>query len=516
MQEVPEHWQAHLDRLEAGRHQSLEHGGPERVARHHAQGKLTARERIAYLTEAFSEIGQLACVNVTDAAGNAAGQLPASYVCGLGQVDGRFVAVGAEDFTVRGGAITIYLDRLKGGHGGFVEDLAHEYRIPLLLLNEGVGGDVSTESADHARIPSSFSLSRPLELLHEVPVLSAALGPTAGGSAGRTMLAHFSVMTKQAYLFAGGPPLVERALGQKVTKEELGGWEVHGQNGVVDNVAEDDEDAIDQLRQVLSYLPQNVWELPPRGDRIDPIDRRCEQAMRTLPASPRGVYDMHNIIEDVVDDGSWFEIGAGWGRSLHTGLAHVDGIPVGVLGTNPRHLAGAMDGAAADKQVRFVDFCSTFHLPLIYFVDVPGFMIGIESERSGILRRGMRAVRALFEADVPLITVHIRRAYGMAANATSNPDRLGLRLAWPTAALGDMPIEGGVAAAFRREIESADNPEEFQRQAEQRMLAKTDPFRTAAAFGFEELIDPRETRERVAVFLNASLHRLHSSLLTNR
>lgn len=507
-------WQSALEKLHE--HHEVAHGlgGAERVERQHAQGRMTIRERIAETTDAFAEVGKFASFPVRDAAGRDVGRLPSSYVCGLGTIDGRHVAIGGEDFTVRAGAPQTYLDRYKGGMGGFVEDLAHEHRIPLVLFMEGIGGDVSAQDeVGHSYLVSSMSWKRSIDLLSEVPVLVAVLGSAAGGTAGRAVLSHFSVISEGSVLFAGGPPVVQRALGRDVDKHELGGARVHTSvSGAIDNLAADDADAIAQIKTVLGYLPQNVWELPPRGARTDPIDRSCDEILSIIPENRRRPYRMGDAMAAVVDRESFFEMGANWGKAVITAFARIDGIPVGLIGSNPMHLAGALDASAAEKQIRFTDLCSTFHLPIVNFVDVPGFMVGPEAERGNVVRWGMRAIQALVEAEVPIVTIHVRKAYGMAVSATADPDALGLRIAWPSAEWGDMPIEGGVEAGFRREIENAENPEEFRREVEERLLAAADPWKTVEAFGVEMMIDPRETRAVVAEFLNASLHALRTKL----
>lgn len=507
-------WTEQIAELERRRAESLQLGGADRIAHKHSKGQKTIRERIDLLTTSFSEIGGLARFPEFDASGNKVGSLPSSYVCGLGEVDGRPVAVGGEDFTVGAGAPQLYLDRMKGGLGGFVEDLAHEYRIPLMLFCEGVGGDVGgIDIHGHAYLVSSISWGRSIQLLSEVPVIVGILGAAAGGTAGRAVLSHFTVASKGSVMFAGGPPLVRRALGRDITKEELGAAEMHTSvSGGIDNLAEDEEDAIEQMKRFLSYMPQNVWEMPPEGPREDPIDRRDEDLLTIIPENRRRPYKMRKVIEMVCDKGSVFEIGPNWGRALITCLARVDGIPVGVLANNPMHLAGALDGPAAEKQVRFIDICRTFHLPIVYFVDVPGFMVGPDAERGNVVRKGMRAIQALYEAEVPVISVHVRKCYGMAAQATAIMDRLGMRVAWPSAEWGDMPVEGGVEAAFRREIEAAEDPEAFRAEAERRLLEASSPWKTAEAFGIEDIIDPRETREVVARFLRPAFASLRSRL----
>lgn len=507
-------WDEQIEELERRRAFSRQQGGEERVARKHAKGQLTIRERIALLTSHFQEIGGLACMPELSASGELVRNRPSSYVCGLGEVDGRAVAVGGEDYTVGAGAPQMYLDRMKGGQGGFIDDLAHEYRIPLMLFNEGVGGDVGgIDSHGHAYLVSSFSWGRPIELLSEVPVMVAVLGPAAGGAAGRAVLSHFSVASKGSVLFAGGPPLVKRALGKDITKEELGGVEMHTSvSGAIDNLAEDEADAVRQMRRFLSYMPQNVHEMPPEGPREDPIDRRDEELLRIIPENRRRPYDARRIVEIVADRDSVFEVGPGWGRSVITSLARIDGLPCGIIASNPMHLAGTLDGNAADKQVRFMDVCRTFHLPIVYFVDVPGFMVGPEAERGNVVRRGMRAIQAMHESGVPFISIHVRKTFGMAGQSTGTVDRLGLRIAWPSGEWGDMPVEGGVEAAFRREIEAAEDPDAYRAEAERRLLEASSPWRTAEAFGVEDIIDPRETREVVARFLRPAVASLRTQL----
>ena len=507
-------WKNALEELDKRREEARKLGGERRVDRAHEQGRYTIRERIERASTAFYEVGEFTTYDDVDAAGNLVGQLPASYVCGLADFAGRPIALGGEDFTVRGGAPQTYLDRLKGGLGGFVEDLAHEYRIPLVMFMEGIGGDVAAQAEKgHSYLVSSLSWKRSYELLSEVPVLAMVSGAAVGGTAGRTVLSHFSVMTKDSVMFAGGPPLVKRALGVDVDKYELGGAKIHtAGSGAIDNIAEDEDDAIRQMQTVLGYLPQNVWELPPRGERTDPVTRKGDELLEIIPENRRQPYHASKVVKAVVDKDSFFEVGPKWGKSVTTGFARMDGIPVGIVASNPRHLGGALDAAAAEKQVRFVDTCSTFHLPIVYFVDVPGFMVGPNAERGNVVRWGMRAIQSIIEAEVPVVTIQVRKAYGMAVSATSSPDSLSLRIAWPTAEWGDLPIEGGVEAGFKREIEAAEDPDEYRRLAEQRMLELSDPWKTAEAFGVENMIDPRDTREIVSAFLNASMHKLSTNL----
>ena len=509
-------WSKAREELKARRERAQQHGGQAAVARQRAGGRRVARERLDELADpgTFREIGTLAVDRSYDADGNPLEPTSTSYITGLAEVDGRSVVIGADDFTVSGG-YTVNLDRFKGNFSGFAEDLAHEYRIPLLVNVEGVGGGVNIQqSKGYSIIPSSMSFGSGFALLNEVPVLAAGMGACAGGHGARLMMSHFSVMTRDtACVFSGGPPVVERALGRKINKFELGGADVHTKiSGMIDNAAENETHANNQLKRVLSFLPQNVWEMPPVISSDDPTDRCDEKLLKIVPENRRRAYDVHKVVDVLVDQGSFFEIGPGWGRALVTGLCRFGGYPVGIVAHNPMVLGGAVDASAADKQTRFVQLCDTFNIPLVYLVDTPGFLIGEEAEKAGTLRRGLTAVQTMLAATVPMVTVHTRKAFGLAALATANIDKLGLRLCWPSSEFGDMPVEGGVAAAFRREIEAADDPVAYQKSIEEQLLEESSPWKTAEAFAVEEMIDPTETRSYVCKFIKASQGRIRTQL----
>ena len=509
-------WTKAREELAARRARALEHGGEAAVARQRAAGRRTARERLAELADpgSFQEIGTIAVDRSYDADGNPLEPTSTSYITGLAEVDGRPVVIGADDFTVSGG-YTVNLEQAKGHFDGYAEKLALEYRIPLLTNVEGVGGGVNIQQGKgYSIVPNSMTFGSLVALMRQVPVLAASMGPCAGGHAACVTLSHFSVMTRDtACLFSGGPPVVERALGYKIDKYDLGGADVHTRiSGMVDNVAVDETDANDQLKRVLSYLPQNAWEIPPYVPTEDPSDRPGDALLKIVPENRRRVYDVHKVIETIADEGSFFEIGLNWGRSLVTGLCRFGGYPVGILANNPMHLGGAVDAQAADKQVRFIQVCETFHIPLVYLVDTPGFLIGLDAEKAGTLRKGLRAVQSMQECSVPVVTIQMRKAYGMAAMATGNPERLCLRFCWASAEFGDMPVEGGVAAAFRRVIEAAEDPDARRKQIEQKLLGEASPWKTAEAFGIEEMIDPSETRRVICRFINAVQGRIRTSL----
>ena len=501
-------WEAARAKLSEARERALQLGGPENIARQRAGGRWTIRERIDHITDpnSFLEVGTVATHKRFDTEGNRLPDTASGYVMGLAQIEGRDVAIGGEDYTIEGGVLEIHADRLKGGMGGFIEELAHEYRIPLIMLMEGVGGGIGWEAHQgYAPLVSGHDFTVCYQLMGEAPVLVAPMGACAGVTGARVAASHFSVMTRAACIFAGGPPLVERALGHRIDKFELGGAEVHaGISGVVDNIAEDDADAIRQLKAVLSYLPQNVWEMPPYVPTDDPPDRQDDVLLSIMPEDQKAAYDVRDVINVIVDRDSFFEIGGHRAPAFVCGFARMGGYSVGILANNPMHLGGALDAQGSEKKTRFIDFCDTFHIPMVYFVDVPGFMIGPAAEREGTLRKGMRALQALMDANVPLVSVYLHKCYGMAGLATGNANRLNLRLAWPTAEWGDMPIEGGVYSAHRRQIQASDDPSALIAEVEDRMRAAATPWKTAEAFGVEEMIDPTETRGIIIRFLKAA------------
>jgi acetyl-CoA carboxylase carboxyltransferase component len=296
--------------------------------------------------------------------------------------------------------------------------------------------------------------------------------------------------------------VVKRSLGQDISKDALGGPAVAvDKAGAIDNVADSEAHCFELIRRFLSYMPQNVWELPPVVSCDDPVDR-CEDALLSIvPEQRRRAYNMRRLINLVVDRESAFEIQPTFGKALITCLARLNGHPVGIVANNPMVYGGAMDGPAARKQVRFVELCDMFRIPLVFLVDVPGFMVGLKAEQEGVLRDGMRAVYVASKATVPVVTVVIRKCYGMAGMATCHKRGLEFRVAWPSAEWGSLPVEGGVAVAFRREIESAADPKQREQELETELREYGSPMRTAAAFGVEDILDPRETRPYLCRFI---------------
>src|SRR6476661_10119605 len=489
-------WQPELDELRRRERLAREMGGAERVERQRAAGKLTVRERVARLLDdgSFHETGAIAGSGRYGEDGELTGFTPANMVVGQGRVDDRRVVVQADDFTVRGGAA----DAAIWQKMVWAERAASELRAPLVRLVDGTGGGGSVktlETMGFSYVPPLPGFDLVVDNLSRVPVVAAALGPCAGLGAARVALSHFSVIVRgTAQLFVAGPPLVAAAMGESPDKEQLGGARAQTRAGAVDNEAADEEDAFAQIRRFLSYLPASVWEAPPALPAGDPVDRREDELSELIPRDRRTPYDARRLLALVCDRGSVFELGARYGRPLITALARLDGHPVGVLCSDPKHYAGGLTGDASDKLARFVDLCDQFHLPVASFVDQPGFVIGTEAERAGTIRRGARALYAVHQATVPWVSVLVRKVYGVAGAGHGDGSRLNLRYAWPSGAWGSLPIAGGLEAAYKRELEAAEDPVALRAQIEERLNAVRSPFRTAERFGVEEIIDPRETR----------------------
>jgi acetyl-CoA carboxylase carboxyltransferase component len=499
-------WKPEVDEIEARREAARAMGGPDAVERQHERGRLTIRERLDALVDrdSLEEQGPIAGEAERDEEGRVTTFYPANYLLGLATVDGRPIVVGGEDFTQRGGSPSPAGLR----RSVYAETLAIDLRVPLVRFLEGGGGSVAGSGPKSTRPRMAggpvYEASRFLsiaQIMKIVPVASAAVGAVAGFPAARLAASHFSVMTRDtAQILIGGPALVERALGEKLTKQELGGAKVHSRSGVVDNVASDELDAIVQMKRFLSYLPTNVLCLPPcEANPSDDPERRAEELLEIIPRDRRKVYAMRKIVKAVFDQNSFFEMTKGYGRSQITGLARLAGRPVGVMANDPHFYAGSMDAEGALKVRRFVDLCNTFHLPIVSLVDEPGFMIGSASERSGTIRFGVEAIASVVTSRVPWCSVMVRKAYGVAAAA-----HFGSQchvLAWPSAESGALPIEGGVAVAFRREIAAAADPDAKRTELEETFAARRSPFPRAESFSVHDLIDPRETRSRLCRWL---------------
>jgi len=302
-------------------------------------------------------------------------------------------------------------------------------------------------------------------------------------------------------MFVAGPPVVER-LGQKLTKNELGGWQIHLRTGAVDDAVDTEDEAFARARRFLSYLPSSIDEVPARGPQTDDPDRREDWLGAAIPRDPRKVYRMRPIVEALVDLGSFFEIAALYGRSVITGLARVDGWPVAVMASDPFFYGGAWTADTCQKVERFVDFAQTFHLPVLYLVDCPGFAIGLEAEQSGTIKQGVRAMSAMWQTTIPWCAVIIRNVFGVAGAAHRNGRRYCVRYAWPSGRWGSLPLEGGIEAAYRADLDAAPDPKAKLAEIEERLTKLRSPFRSAETFWIEEIIDPRTTRPLLCDFAN--------------
>lgn len=496
-------WQPEVDEIAYRHALAAKMGGDDKVARHKAAGKLTVRERISACTDldSFTEVGSLTGSGQYDSLGRLVEFTPSNLVMGRARIGGRPVVVVGDDFTVRGGAN----DGAVGDKLIFAEKMAHDLRLPMVRLVDGTGGGGSVrniETKGYTSVPTMKVWSQVVENLSTVPVVSLALGSVAGMGAARVASSHYSMMVKgTAQLFNAGPPVVAR-IGQNVTKEELGGSQIHTRNGVVDDEVASEEEAFERVRRFLSYLPPSVHELPARGEVRDDAARRDEWLLSAIPRDGRKVYKIRPIVECLVDQGSFLEMGRQWGRAIVTGLARIDGWPVAVVASDPYFYGGGWDGPSAEKFTRFVDLAQTFHLPVLNLVDIAGFQIGVEAERAGIMRYGARALAAVYQATVPWCSIIVRRAYGVAAAGHQHMGRFNFRYAWPSANWGSLPIEGGLEVAYKAEIEGADDPMQKRAEIEQRVRSLTSPFRTAEAFGIDEVIDPRDTRRLLCEFAN--------------
>ena len=510
-------WQPDVDELNRRYAFAEQMGGPEGLERQRRQGKLNIRERIELLVDAgsFEQMGKLRGSATYDDDGALLDVKPSAVVRGIAKVGGRRIYVAGQDFTIRGGSAGAHSAGVDMGHG---HPGPMELRLPTVNLLDGAGGSV-TEFAEIGRtyIPDGAQFESICAILNIAPVATAVLGPAAGGLAPIPPLSHFSVIAKGAgQVFPGGPPVVKAALGYDIDKDDLGGAQIHAQiSGVVDNAAEDEADAIAQVKQFLSYMPDNVWEMPPQGDQSDDPARRDERLLSLIPRDKRQPYNPRVILEGVFDEGSFFEVSPEYGTSRIIGLARASGYPVGVMLNNPNHRGGSMDVAAAEKSSRLVQLCDTFHLPMVVLMDDPGFMVGLESEKVGIERAGARLVYAIAQSKMPWISVICRQSYGLAGSLQYRPGpHLYRRYAWLSGHWGSMHIEGGTSAAFRRVIEAAPDPEAKRLELEAEFQALSSPFRTAEASGLD-LIDPRDTRAIICEFADMAQNVIKTQLGPN-
>ena len=479
-------------------------GGVDKVKRQHDQGRLTVRERIDKLIDkgSFHEIGAVSGIGEYDSSGELQKLTPANCVFGRARVEGRTVVVVGDDFTVRGGSA----DASISAKPLMAEEMAHDFRLPIVRIIEGSGGGGSVktiETKGAANLPGGIGGTRwyrfTTENLSRVPVVALGLGSVAGLGAARLAASHYSIMTRKSAMFVAGPPVV-KALGQDLTKEELGGADIQTRAGAVDHAVDTEEEAFACARRFLSYLPSSVYELPPTLPCTDDPERTEEALMNAVPRNRKQVYKIRPIVEQVVDKGSFFEVAKNFGKPIIVGLARLEGRAVMVLASDSFHYGGSWTADACQKVVRWVDFAETFHLPIVYLMDCPGFMIGLDAEKAATIRHGVRAMAAVNQTTVPWCTVILRNAFGVAGVVHQPADRFSIRYAWPSAYWGSLPLEGGIEAAYRADIDAAEDRAGKLREIEERLNKLRSPFRSAEKFWVEEIIDPRKTRSLLCEF----------------
>jgi acetyl-CoA carboxylase carboxyltransferase component len=493
--------QDRLVELNERRDQALHAGSERSVERQHAKGKLLARERIEYLLDegSFHELDMLARHRAHDS-GIEERPYTDGVITGWGTIDGRKVFVFSQDFTVFGGALgEVFAEKIHK-----VMDLALSVGAPLIGLNDGAGARIQEGVVSLASYGGIFH--RNVLASGVTPQISVVLGPCAGGAVYSPAMTDFIFMVDEtSHMFITGPDVVKTVTGEEVTLEELGGAKSHAtKSGVATFVAPDEKACLDDVRYLFSFLPSNNLEVPPAevpGD--DPL-RLCPELDDIMPASPNIPYDMKKVIASVVDDGDFFEYFPRWAGSIVCGFARVNGRPVGVVGNQPMVLAGVLDIESSEKAARFVRTCDAFNVPLLTFVDVPGFLPGVDQEYGGIIRHGAKLLYAFCEATVPRIQVITRKAYG-GAYVVMNSKSIGadLAFAWPSAELAVMGPQGAVEILYRRELQDADDP--VARRAEL-VDDYTERFANpyvAAERGFvDDVIDPAETRLKVIAGLD--------------
>ncbi|WP_049999168.1 acyl-CoA carboxylase subunit beta [Halococcus sediminicola] len=471
-------------------------GGEDRIAAQHDRGKLTARERIDYLLDegSFEEFDRFVEHQSTNFDMDEKKYAGDGVVTGYGDVDGRTVFVFAHDFTVLGGSVgEAVADKICK-----VMDKAIENGVPIVGLNDSAGARIQEGIASLAGFAKIFRRNTKASGL--VPQISAVMGPCAGGATYSPALTDFTLMVEDtSHMMITGPNVIETVTGERITMEELGGATTHAsESGVAHMTAESEADVLDDIKRLLSYLPQNNVEDPPRVDSWDDPDRRCEVGSM-VPDAPRKPYDVTSVIGGIVDEDSFFETHGGFARTLVTGLARMDGRPVGVVANQPSANAGTLDIEASQKGARFVRFCDSFNLPVLTFVDVPGFMPGTDQEHNGIIRHGAKLIYAYAEATVPLLTVILRKAYG-GAYIVMGSKLLGAdtNYAWPGAETAVLGPRGAVNVLYSDEIENADDPE-ATRQAlmEEYREEFANPYSAAERGYVDDVIEPTETRRRL-------------------
>ncbi|HWF72003.1 MAG TPA: acyl-CoA carboxylase subunit beta [Solirubrobacteraceae bacterium] len=483
--------------LEARREQIKQGGGAEKIAAQHAADKLTARERVALLIDegTFVELGIHGRPHFSQRAMEGKTAPADGVITGYGKVGGRLTAVAAYDFTVMAGSMgmtgELKVTRLR--------ELALTKRIPFVWLLDSAGARI--QEAVGSLFAGTGYLFRD-EVINSgvIPQIAALMGPCAAGTAYIPGLADFVPMVKgRGSMALAGPHLVRAAIGEDVTQEELGGSRVHcRKSGVGDLEVKDDPECIAKIKEYLSYFPQHNQDSPPHKPTTDPIDRKDEGLLDLLPDSNRRPYDMYEVIRRIVDDGGYFDLKPQWAQTIITCLARFGGRPAGIVASQPKHLGGILDNDSADKAARFINLCNAYGIPLVFLMDVPGFMVGTKVEQAGIIRHGAKMLHATANATVPKITVVLRKGYGagyyVMCGRAYEPD---LIVAWPSAEISVMGAEGAVEIIFRREVEAAEDPQAKRAELTQSIRDTIDVYVAAGNDMIDDVIDPRETRPTI-------------------
>ena len=469
-------------------------GGEAKIEQQHGKGALTARERLALLYDGgeFTELGIHAGIHYA-VRGLEDKEAPADgVITGYGRVDGRMVACAAYDFTVMAGSMGMSGEQKVAR----LRDLALTKRIPMVWLLDSAGARIQ-EAVGSLFAGSGHLFREEVVASGVIPQVAALMGPCAAGTAYIPGLADFVPMVSgRGSMALAGPHLVRAAVGENVTQEELGGSRVHcRKSGVGDLEVASDEECIEVIKRYLSYMPSHCEEPPPVVPCEDPVDRMDEGLLDVLPDSNRKPYDMYDVIARIVDDGEWFDLKPQWAKTIITCLARFDGRPVGIVANQPKHLGGILDNDSADKAARFVNLCNAYAIPLVFLMDVPGFMVGTKVEEAGIIRHGAKMLYAVANATVPKVTVVLRKAYGAGYYVMNGrayePD---LIVAWPSAEISVMGAEGAVEIVMRRQVEEADDPTAKKRELVDAYRKIIDVYVAAHNAMIDDVIDPRETR----------------------
>lgn len=495
------------DDLAAARHALSDEGRPEAVTRQHERGKMTARERIASLLDDGSEVEYGAFVTPADPEVERGIHAPAEgLVTCIGSIDGRPVTVVAIDFTVFGGSNgNVGVSKLQR-----MAALSLHRGIPHVMLLDGGGHRMQEMDSREFATGGPSAFKEQAMMSGWTPQVAAIMGPAFAGPAAQAMFADFVPIVKgTGAIGIAGRTLVKAATGEDLTTEELAGSEVQSRNGAVDMECADDKACLEAVREFLSFLPANAQASVPLRSIGDAPDRRCPDLRDVVPANRRRAYDVRTVLREVVDDGHVFELRPAYGRNVVTGLARIGGLPVGLVANQPMHLAGALDGAACDKITRFVSMCDAYGLPLVTFIDSPGMLIGSVAESQGLARRATRLLMALGHATVPIVSVVLRKCYGLAYLALAGGRSWDAEACfiWPSAEVCPMSIEGAVDQAFRRDWEAADDPQARREELIAEHYDRTTPLRAASGFGIDDIIDPADTRARVATVLQLNAGR---------